>query len=117
MEKINIRFVKKEDFIDDFDIITIDASFISLKLVIPPLMSFIREKTIVIALIKPQFEAGRENIKKGGIVRDLHIHDEVIENMKEFVYNKTVLNIVGITPSPILGAKGNKEFLMVLNGR
>jgi len=117
MEKINIRYVKKEDFNESFDIITIDASFISLKLVIPPILPFIKENTLIISLIKPQFEAGRKNVKKGGIIRDVLIHEEVIENMKEFVYNNTTLKILGITPSPILGAKGNKEFLMVLNGR
>jgi 23S rRNA (cytidine1920-2'-O)/16S rRNA (cytidine1409-2'-O)-methyltransferase len=117
MEKVNIRYVKKEDFSEDFNVITMDTSFISLKLVIPAVLALVNANTIIIALIKPQFEAGKEKIKKGGIVKDLFIHDEVIEDMKKFVYNNTILNIIGIIPSPILGAKGNKEFLMVLNGR
>jgi 23S rRNA (cytidine1920-2'-O)/16S rRNA (cytidine1409-2'-O)-methyltransferase len=91
-------------------LVTIDVSFISLKLVLPPALALAQPPAKLIALIKPQFEAGRAQIKKG-IVRDAGIHDEVCEEIAHFV---TALGWVvrGLFPSPILGGDGNREFLL-----
>ena len=110
MERTNARYLTSENFEDSIDFAVIDASFISLKLLIPPLLPLFREEISILALIKPQFEVGRGKVGKGGVVRDPALHQEVIEDIA--IFSKT-LGLVsrGVTPSPILGPKGNKEFL------
>jgi 23S rRNA (cytidine1920-2'-O)/16S rRNA (cytidine1409-2'-O)-methyltransferase len=112
IERQNIRYLPRGLVPEPIRLATIDASFISLKLVIPATMAFLDSKAEVIALIKPQFEAGRERVGKGGVVRDPRVHEEVCEDISRFC-EELGLRILGITPSPILGPKGNREFLLL----
>jgi len=113
MERTNARYLKAEDFEEMPDLVVIDASFISLKLLLPPLLPLFHDKISIVALIKPQFEVGRGKVGKGGVVRDPALHQEVIDEITGFS-KKLGLNSRGVTPSPILGPKGNKEFLIHL---
>lgn len=112
IERENIRYMPVECLPERVQIATIDASFISLKLVIPAVMKFLDPEAVLISLIKPQFEAGREQASKGaGVIRDPLIHERVCASICEFT-RELGFHIVGIVPSPILGPKGNREFLM-----
>jgi len=111
MERTNIRYVKPEDVGVMADFASIDVSFISLTKVIPPVINLIRSEGELVCLIKPQFEAGREKVGKGGVVREKDTHIEVLENITEFVL-KTGLCIKGLTYSPIKGPEGNIEYLL-----
>jgi 23S rRNA (cytidine1920-2'-O)/16S rRNA (cytidine1409-2'-O)-methyltransferase len=113
MERTNARYLTKENFAEPIDLAVIDASFISLKLLIPPLLPLFRENISILALIKPQFEVGRGKVGKGGVVRDPALHQEVIDEIVDFC-TTLELKSCGVTPSPILGPKGNKEFLVHL---
>ncbi|KPK32139.1 MAG: hypothetical protein AMK70_11190 [Nitrospira bacterium SG8_35_1] len=113
MERTNARYLKVEDFEDLMDLVVIDAAFISLKLLIPPLLPLFRKQISIIALIKPQFEVGRSKVGKGGVVRDAVLHQEVIDGIV-FFCKSIGLQSRGVIPSPILGPKGNKEFLIHL---
>ncbi len=111
MEQVNIRNMHFEDIGEKVDFISIDTSFISLKHILPKAFMFIKESGNIVALIKPQFEAGRVNIGKGGIVKDKKIHSKVVKDIYDFVIQNgfTPVNIV---PSPITGGDGNREYLM-----
>lgn len=113
MERTNIRNVTKADIGKDIDFISIDVSFISLRLVLPVARELLSENGEIIALIKPQFEAGKDKVGKKGIIRDKNIHFEVIKNVMEFCYGNN-LGVCGLTFSPITGATGNIEFLIYL---
>jgi len=113
MERTNARYLTAADFKELIDFVVIDASFISLKLLIPPLLPLFKEKISILALIKPQFEVGRGKVGKGGVVRDPLLHEEVINELVTFC-KVLGLQSRGVTPSPILGPKGNKEFLIHL---
>jgi 23S rRNA (cytidine1920-2'-O)/16S rRNA (cytidine1409-2'-O)-methyltransferase len=95
------------------DLVTIDVSFISLKIVVPSVLQFMKKGAHIIALIKPQFEVGKGKVGKGGIVRDPALYDEVITDLTLF-FLKTGLRCEPVIPSPILGAKGNKEFIALM---
>ena len=111
-ERTNIRYLPAEVVPEPVQIATIDTSFISLKLVIPAVLKFLEAEGVLIALIKPQFEAGREQASKGGgVIRDARIHEEVCRVLAEFTAGLG-FEVLGITPFPILGPKGNREFLM-----
>ncbi len=113
MERTNARYLTVENFADLIDLAVIDAAFISLKLLIPPLLPLFKKQVSILALIKPQFEVGRGRVGKGGVVRDPALHQEVINEITDF--SKSLdLESRGVTPSPILGPKGNKEFLIHL---
>jgi 23S rRNA (cytidine1920-2'-O)/16S rRNA (cytidine1409-2'-O)-methyltransferase len=112
-ERTNIRYLAPSDVHQDIDGAVIDVSFISLKLVIPPVSRLLKEKAFIIALIKPQFEVGKGQVGKGGIVRDPGLRDKVIAELRKFCLS------IGWTarwqiPSPIVGAKGNQESLLYL---
>lgn len=112
-EKINIRYVVKEDFSDIIEFITIDVSFISLELVLPVAQSIVKDNGTIICLVKPQFEAGREQVGKNGIVRDKRVHLDVLNKVVSFA--KSIgLCAKGLTFSPMTGAKGNIEYLLYL---
>ncbi len=112
LERKNIRYLPAELVPEPVQIATVDTSFISLKLVIPVVLKFLEVESVLIALIKPQFEVGRELASKGGgVVRDDRIHEEVCSVLAEFTAGLG-FDVVGITPFPILGPKGNREFLM-----
>jgi 23S rRNA (cytidine1920-2'-O)/16S rRNA (cytidine1409-2'-O)-methyltransferase len=113
MERTNARYLTVDDFAELVDFAVIDASFISLKLLIPPLLPLFRGNISILALIKPQFEIGRGRVGKGGVVRDPALHREVVDSIEVFCKNLG-LQSRGVTPSPILGPKGNKEFLIHL---
>ncbi|MEZ0344132.1 MAG: TlyA family RNA methyltransferase [Caldimicrobium sp.] len=112
MEEINARYLNPEMFPEKFDLITVDVSFISLKKILPVLPPLLKEEGKVLALIKPQFEVGPREVKKG-VVRDSKLHFGVIQDLWEF---SETLNFkpLGVCESPILGAKGNKEFFICL---
>ena len=112
MEKTNIRDLDTDKF-EKLDFISIDVSFISLSLVLPVASRLLKEGGQLVALVKPQFEAGREKVGKGGIVRDKTVHREVVENVIKYAENAD-LSPCGLTYSPITGAKGNIEYLLYL---
>jgi 23S rRNA (cytidine1920-2'-O)/16S rRNA (cytidine1409-2'-O)-methyltransferase len=113
MERTNIRNITKEDIEDNIDFISIDVSFISLKLVLPVAKELLNTDGEIVALIKPQFEAGREKVGKKGIVRDKNTHMEVITNIVNFS-EEIGLFPCSLTFSPVTGATGNIEFLIHL---
>ncbi len=113
LEKTNIRYLAPEMLNEEIDGAVIDVSFISLKLVIPPVSCLLKEHAIILALIKPQFEAGRKHVGKGGVVRDPKVHKQVIEEITQFCKDMS-WEVKGCIPSPILGPKGNKEFFIYL---
>ena len=110
-EKLNARYIKPEDIGEPADIVVIDVSFISLTMIIPPALALLKPGGVLIALIKPQFEVGKGEVGKGGIVRDESKHREVVDKITEFVKSLGV-GVLGVIPSPIEGAEGNKEFLI-----
>ena len=114
MERTNARNLQAGDLEESLDLAVIDASFISLKTLLPPLLVFFPPGAIrVLALIKPQFEVGRGQLGTGGVVRDSDLHEKVVEEIREFAGGLGLVP-VGVSPSPILGPKGNREFLIYL---
>jgi len=111
MERTNARLLKPGDIPEPLDLVVIDSSFISLKLLIPPLLVFFGNRASILALIKPQFEAGKGRVGKGGVVRDHEVHREIIDEIVRFASNLG-LHSNGVTESPLLGPKGNREFLV-----
>ena len=110
IERTNVRNISFETINQLVDLITIDVSFISLKIVFPAILQFMMDTTLILALIKPQFEVGKGLVGKGGVVKDEKLHLSVIDNLT--AYLPTIdLNLHKVIPSPILGPKGNKEFL------
>lgn len=114
MERTNIRYVKKEDIGTLVDFVSIDVSFISLKLVLPVVKELLNENGEVVCLIKPQFEAGREKVGKKGVVRDKEVHIEVISSVLDFA-NSIGFSTKALTFSPIKGPEGNIEYLAYLD--
>ncbi len=109
-ENFNAREMKPEDFVERFDIAVMDVSFISAKMILPAIVPLLRPMGKIIVLIKPQFEVGRGEVGKGGIVKDPEKHARVVSEVNGFA--ETIgLKTVGTVESPILGAEGNKEFL------
>ena len=113
LEKTNIRYLEPDKLPDTPDMAVIDASFISLDKVLPQVIRLVREGGVVVALIKPQFEVGRGEVGKGGVVRDEKKHKEVISAITVLA-EELALDVLGVAESPILGPKGNKEFLIYL---
>jgi len=116
LEKTNARKIDLELITDPIDILVADVSFISLRLVVPPLLSTLRETADLALLVKPQFEAGRDKVGKGGVVRDPVIHEEVLVELRTF-FQKLGLHCFRTCRSPILGPKGNAEFFIHMNRR
>ena len=113
MERTNIRYVTPEDIGEELDFASIDVSFISLRLVLPVAKNLLNENGEIVALIKPQFEAGREQVGKKGVVRDIKVHYEVIKNVLDFA-RSIDLHVAGLSFSPIKGPEGNIEYLAYL---
>jgi 23S rRNA (cytidine1920-2'-O)/16S rRNA (cytidine1409-2'-O)-methyltransferase len=113
LEKTNIRHLTPDRLPEIPDMAVIDASFISLDKVLPTTIGLIRENGTIVALIKPQFEVGRGEVGKGGVVRDAKKHREVTEAVCALA-ESLGLEVQGITESPILGPKGNREFLICM---
>jgi 23S rRNA (cytidine1920-2'-O)/16S rRNA (cytidine1409-2'-O)-methyltransferase len=112
-EKTNIRYLDRDLVPDKVDTATIDVSFISLLKVIPKVLEFLEQHGEIVALIKPQFEVGKKNVGKGGVVRDESKQIEVVERIKS-ASEKMGLEVKGVTASPIKGPKGNVEYLIYL---
>lgn len=111
MERVNFRYSVPEDFhLGQPETAVIDVSFISLKKILPPLHAILKENGDVIALIKPQFEAGRASVGKKGIVRDPAVHELVLKDVLEFAANQG-FDVLELSYSPITGGEGNIEFL------
>ena len=115
MEKCNIRYLDFALIEDPIDFISIDVSFISLKLVFPVAAKLLEQTGgSLVCLVKPQFEAGREQVGKKGIVRDRSVHEAVIRNVMQYA-EENGLHTQGLTYSPVTGAKGNIEYLLYLS--
>lgn len=113
MERTNVRYLEKEHLAEMVDAATIDVAFISLDKVLPAVHKILKPEGFVIALIKPQFEAGKENVGKKGVVRDPKVHEAVINNVIAFAKNEG-FGIAGLEFSPIKGPEGNIEYLLYL---
>lgn len=110
-EGLNARDITRDDIPDDVTLIVSDVSFISLKLALPPLLSLVRSGTQLIALVKPQFEVGREALGKGGVVRDETLLEKTCIDISDFIAGQG-WKVLGVAPSPIEGGDGNREFLL-----
>ena len=116
IERTNIRHMPYEKINKKVDIVVADTSFISLRIVIPSAEKFMRHDTKVLALIKPQFEAGKKNVGKGGVVKDSRIINQVIKELA-FFFRQRGYSVNQVIPSPVLGRKGNREYIICLNYR
>lgn len=115
MEKTNARFLKPEHFPAPADLIVADCSFISLMKILPPVAPLLKPEGTIVALIKPQFEAGKEEVDKGrGVITDAAIHERVLTELRDFVSTQASLCWRGVVESPLLGPAGNKEFLALI---
>lgn len=113
LERTNIRYVTREQVPDPIGFVSVDVSFISLKLVLPVARELMEENAQAVCLIKPQFEAGRENVGKKGVVRDPAVHIQVINHVVAFV-KEMGFSILGLTFSPVKGPEGNIEYLLYI---
>lgn len=112
MEKTNARNLTRDDIPDPVDVIVCDASFIGLRTVLPAALALCRPGGWAVALIKPQFEAGRSEIGSKGVVRDIAVHERVCAEIDAWWHTLPGWNVLGIAPSPITGPEGNREFLI-----
>ena len=112
LERTNARRLTAAEIPEPLDWIVCDASFIGLEVVLPAALALAKPGAIAVALIKPQFEVGPERVGKGGIVRDPALHLEVCERIERWLASQPGWSVVGIAPSPIEGADGNREFLI-----
>ena len=113
LQKTNARYLSEELVKESINILVCDVSFISLKKVIKPNFKFLSDNSIIIVLIKPQFEAAKEELRKG-IIKKSNIHDRICEDIKDWFTKECNCLIVGLVESPIKGPKGNKEFLLAI---
>lgn len=113
MERTNIRYVTPEDIGEPINFASIDVAFISLDKVLPVAKTLLSDDGKIVALIKPQFEAGKDKVGKKGVVRDYRVHVEVIEKIKNFALDNG-FNVLGVDYSPIKGPEGNIEYLIYL---
>ena len=113
LERTNARHLDRGHVPEPVDLVVCDASFISLTLVLPPALALARPGAVLVALIKPQFEAGRGEVGKGGVVRDATVHAAVRERIRAWLEGEMGWTVAGTAPSPITGPKGNREFLVV----
>jgi 23S rRNA (cytidine1920-2'-O)/16S rRNA (cytidine1409-2'-O)-methyltransferase len=113
VERANFRLLPDDAFPKGFDVITIDASFISLRPLFARAAAHLRERGTIVALVKPQFEAGRAQVGKGGVVRDVAVHERVLREVVEAA-RETGLVAAALVASPLRGPAGNREFLLAL---
>ncbi len=109
LENTNFRYIDTSVF-TDIDLVTVDVSFISLQYILPKIVEISHENTDIVILIKPQFEAGRQNIGKKGIIKDKKVHLEVLNNLKKY-FDENNISLINIDYSPIKGTSGNIEYL------
>jgi len=118
LEKTNARYLTSEQIPEPVEMIVCDASFIGLRTVLPAAMSLAADGAILVALIKPQFEVGRGNVGKGGVVRDPELHDQVCQRIDSWITDDMAgWTVIGLTRSPIKGPDGNIEFLIAAEYR
>ncbi len=110
LERTNFRYVTTEQVPDPLDFASVDVSFISLKLILPVLHTLLKEGGSAVCLIKPQFEAGKENVGKKGVVRDIEVHKDVVRSITAFMVDGG-FSLLGLDFSPIKGPQGNIEYL------
>ena len=119
MERTNARHLNPTDFskpFEPFDLAVIDCSFISLRQILPPIVDLLRPGGQMVVLVKPQFEAGKVEVDKGrGVIRDPKVHQRVLDELRKFVEDKSLLAWTAETESPLTGPAGNREFLVLLN--
>lgn len=113
IERTNIRYISPDTLPEPVDLVTIDAAFISLKIVVPAVLRFLKSDGMLLPLIKPQFEVGKGLVGKGGVVSDPARHAQVIDELGCF-FAGLGLRCSEALPSPVLGPKGNREFFMLL---
>jgi len=116
MEKVNARFLSREDISEVADLCVIDVSFISLTLILPRAFELIAPEGMILALIKPQFELQRKDVGRGGIVRELALHEKAQQKIVKFV-EEANYHVVGLVPSTIKGTDGNQEFFICIRKR
>jgi 23S rRNA (cytidine1920-2'-O)/16S rRNA (cytidine1409-2'-O)-methyltransferase len=112
LEKTNARHLTAEIIPDPLDLVVCDASFIGLEIVLPAAMALVKPGGRLVALIKPQFEVGKDRVGKGGVVRDAALHEEVCARISAWLTDVMGWRLLGLAESPILGPEGNKEFLV-----
>jgi 23S rRNA (cytidine1920-2'-O)/16S rRNA (cytidine1409-2'-O)-methyltransferase len=110
-EKLNARYLTRDDIPDPIKVCVIDVSFISLTLILPPAVALLSNGGVIVPLIKPQFELRKEDVGRGGVVRDPALHEQAVEKIRGFVATLPGVAWTGVMESPILGGEGNKEFL------
>ncbi|MBQ3563495.1 MAG: TlyA family RNA methyltransferase [Clostridia bacterium] len=116
LERTNFRYVTDEIVPDKLNFASVDVSFISLKLIIPVLKTFLADNAEAVCLIKPQFEAGREQVGKKGVVKDKSVHVKVVDEILNFIINDCEMTVLNLDYSPIKGPQGNIEYLVhILN--
>lgn len=113
LERTNFRYVTRAEVPDEIDFASVDVSFISLKIILPVMRTLLKENGRAVCLIKPQFEAGRENIGKKGVVRDKSVHENVVSSITDYAC-ESGFDVLGVDFSPIKGPEGNIEYLMYL---
>jgi 23S rRNA (cytidine1920-2'-O)/16S rRNA (cytidine1409-2'-O)-methyltransferase len=111
-DEVNARYLTVTALGEQADLVTIDVSFISLTKVLPSAVALLQARGAIVALIKPQFEAGKKLVKKGGVVRDSRVHEAVTKAVQEFATETLGLELLGVIESPLRGPAGNKEFLI-----
>ena len=116
MEKVNARFLSREDISEIADLCVIDVSFISLTLILPRAFELIAPEGMILALIKPQFELQRKDVGRGGIVREPTLHEKAQQKIVKFV-EEANYHVVGLVPSTITGTDGNQEFFICIRKR
>jgi len=112
LEGTNARALSSAEIPELVDVVTCDVSFIGLEKVLPAAMALTRPGALLVALIKPQFQAGRDKVGKGGVVRDPAVREQVCQTVRDWLENQSGWRVLGITESPILGPKGNQEYLI-----
>ena len=113
MERKNARYLSSKEIVEEIDLLVCDASFISLKKVISKSIEFLNKNGKLIGLIKPQFEANRNEVKKGGIIKDPLVHNRVCKEVKNWLIEEKKMKVLDIVASPIKGSKGNIEYFVV----
>ena len=113
-EKLNARHLTREDIPEPIAVCVIDVSFISLTLILPPAAALLSHGGVIVPLIKPQFELRKEDVSRGGVIRDPALHAQAVEKIRAFTATLPGLEWHGVIESPILGGEGNKEFLACL---
>jgi 23S rRNA (cytidine1920-2'-O)/16S rRNA (cytidine1409-2'-O)-methyltransferase len=114
LERSNMRHLPLDAIPEEIDLATIDVSFISLKIVVPAALKFMKPGSRIVALIKPQFEVGKGKVGKGGVVRNADAHRQVVSDLKNFFRTHHQLDVNAVVPAPIKGPKGNQEYFALM---